>query len=180
MLLYQTYSCAHYSRLLTKLPAEKESFEENAKYVENLESLDNQIKLFLVKSVYESVSNIQHQNGAYKYGKKVLAIEEDIKSLTIGLDALRGIEREKIKALEEEKVKLDQKKNEKKEETINNGLILFGFLVVISSILDAINLVDWFLNDENKIHLGHIISIGGIGLLTSVVLGIWIFNKWKK
>ena len=180
MLLYQTYSCAHYSRLLTKLPAEKESFEENAKYVENLESLDNQIKLFLVKSVYESVSNIQHQNGAYKYGKKVLAIEEDIKSLTIGLDALRGIEREKIKALDEEKAELEQKKNEKKEETINNGLILFGFLVVISSILDAINLVDWFLNDENKIHLGHIISIGGIGLLTSVVLGIWIFNKWKK
>lgn len=178
LLLYQTYSCAHYSRMLTQLPAEKEHFEKDSKYVDNLESLDNQINLFLVKSVYESVSNIQHQNGAYKYGKKALSIEEDIKSLTIGLEALREIEKEKVKNLEDEKEKIEQDKNEKKDRALNNGLIIFGFLVVISAALDALTLVNWL--KENILVIEHFIALGVVALLTIFMLVVFLVNMRRK
>lgn len=179
LLLYQSYSCAHYSRLLTTLPAEAELFEKDVKYVNELESLDNQIKLFLVKSVYESVSNIQHQNGAYKYGKKVLSLDEDIKSLTIGLDALRQIESGKQKALIEEKEKISQEKSEKKDRALNKGIVIFGFLVVASAAVDAVNLVDWFIENMSKINIGHILSLGAIGILTLFMFIVLIINTRK-
>lgn len=173
LLLYQTYSCAHYSRLLTKLPAVAERYEKNTQYVRDLESLDNQINLFLVKSVYESVSNIQHQNGFYKYGKKVLSIHEDINSLTIGLSALRKMESEKIKSIEVKKV-------DKKDRALNKGLTIFGFLVVVSAAIDAVNLVDWFRDNISKINIGHIVSLGAIGILTIFMFIVLIVNTRKK
>lgn len=180
LLLYQTYSCVHYSRLLTKLPAVAERFEKDAKYVKDLELLDNQINLFLVKSVYESVSNIQHQNGVYKYGKKALAIEEDIKSLTIGLSALREIESEKIKALEDEKEKREQEKIDKKDRALNKGLAIFGFLIVVSAAIDAVNLVDWFRDNISKINIGHIVFLGVISIFTIFMFVVLIVNTHKK
>ena len=91
LLLYQSYSCGHYSKILTKLPADVKAIESDVKYVELLESLDTAINLFLVKSFFESVSNVRHQNETYLYAKKVLKIDEDINSLTAGLSALRKI-----------------------------------------------------------------------------------------
>ena len=180
LLLYQTYSCAHYSRLLTKLPADVGLFEKKAKYVHDLESLNNQINLFLVKSVYESVSNIQHQNGLYKYAKKALSLEEDINSLTIGLGALKEIEKEKLRTLAEEEEKLRQEKFESKDRALNEGLVVFGFLVVISAALDAVSLVDWFSDNISRINSGHIMSLGVIGLLTLFMFVVLIVNTRKK
>lgn len=171
LLLYQTYSCAHYSRLLTKLPADVQAIENDVKYLELLESLNSQINLFLVKSVYDSVSNIQHQNGAYIYGKKSLRIEEDIKSLTVGLEALRGIEIDK-------KEKTEQKLMDKKDRALNKGLVTFGFLVVFSAVIDALNLVDWFNN--NTMGIGHWISLGLIAVLTVFMFIVLIVNSYKK
>lgn len=173
LLLYQTYSCAHYSRLLTKLPAVAERFEKDVKYVKKLESLDHQINLFLVKSVYESVSNIQHQNGLYKYGKRALALEEDIRSLTIGLSSLKEIESGKIQALVEEKEK-------KKERALNNGLIIFGFLIVVSAAVDAVNLVDWFGDHIYEMNFGHFFLLGFIAILTIFMFVVLIINTRKK
>ncbi len=113
LLLYQTYSCTHYSRILTKLPADVQVIESDRKYLHLLESLNGQINLFLVKSVYESVSNIQHQNGAYIYGKNTLRIEEDMKSLTVGLEALREIEVERQNKIDEEKERELEKKKKR-------------------------------------------------------------------
>ena len=207
MLLYQTYSSTHYSRLLAKLPAEVKSIESDKKYIELLENIHSQINLFLVKSTYESVSNIQHQNGAYIYGKKALRIEEDMKSLTVGLEALRGIERERQKMFDEEKriylekkeqqekEVLEQKRKferdenerketieqeflEKKDRALNMGLVIFGFLVVFSVAIDALNLVDWF--KDHTMEWGHWFSLGVIAVLTIFMFIVLVVNTRKK
>lgn len=173
LLLYQTYSCAHYSRLLTKLPADLKAVEKKTVYTDRMKTLEAQINLFLVKSTYESVSNIQHQNGVYIYGKKVLRIEEDVKSLTAGLTALRGIEEEKQRYIV-------QRRKDKKDRAINKGLIIFGFIVVVSAALDALNLVDWFCNEQTTINVWHIVALGGIGSLTLFMIVVLIVNTLRK
>lgn len=196
LLLYQAYSCAHYSRILTRLPADVQAIESDRKYLSLLESLNRQINLFFVKSVYESVSNIQHQNGVYIYGKHALRIEEDMKSLTVGLEALREIEVERQKKIDEEKErelekieqiareelvkkeKVEQEIIDKKERAINKGLVVFGFLVVISTAIDALTLVDWFKN--NTMEIGHWISLGVIAVLTVFMFIVLVVNLHKK
>lgn len=196
LLLYQTYSCAHYSRILTKLPADIQAIECDGKYLGLLESLNSQINLFLVKSVYESVSNIQHQNGAYIYGKKALRIEADMKSITVGLEAIREIEVERQKKIDEDKKrelekrehiareelvkkeKAEQELIDKKDRAINKGLVIFGFLVVISAAIDALNLVDWF--KDNTMEIGHWISLGVIAVLTVFMFIVLVVNLHKK
>lgn len=171
LLLYQTYSCAHYSRLLTKLPAEVKAIENDKKYIEQLDSLHSQINLFLVKSTYESVSNIQHQNGAYIYAKEALRIEEDMRSLTVGLEALRVIEVERQKAI-------DDDLTDRKDRALNMGMVIFGFLVVFSVAIDALNLVDWV--NEHSMGFGHWVVIGIIGILTVFMFIVLIVNTRRK
>lgn len=171
LLLYQSYSSSHYSRLLTKFPADVQMIETDAKYLEQLESLARQISLFLVKSFYESVSNVQHQNGVYLCVKKALRIEENMKSITVGLEALCGIEVERQR-------KDDEEKESKRERAINTGLTLFGFLVVISTMIDALNLVDWF--KGNSMGGWHIASVSIILFVTVVVLIVLLVNSIKK
>jgi len=171
LLLYQTYSCAHYSRLLTKLPAEVTAIENDKKYIEQLDSLHSQINLFLVKSTYESVSNIQHQNGAYIYGKEALRIEGDMRSLTVGLEALRVIEVERQKAI-------DDDLTDRKDRALNMGLVIFGFLVVFSVAIDALNLVDWI--NEHSMGFGHWAVMGIIGILTVFMFIVLIVNTRRK
>lgn len=162
LLAYQSYSCAHYSRLLTKLPADERLFNKKAVYVDKLESLNGQINLFLVKSVFESVSNIHHQNGAYRYGKATLCIEEDIQSLTVGLDALKDMEKEK------------------RDRKVDIALVVFGFMVVVSAWIDGLNLVDWFMVKDRTINPWHMgISIGIIVLTLYLIITL-LWNRRKK
>lgn len=156
LLVYQTYSCAHYARLLTKLPADEKEFNRNIGHVNKLESFTEQINLFLVKSVFESVSNVHHQNGVYTYGKQTLHVEADIKSLTVGLNALEDMEQGK------------------REGKINSAITLFGLLVVISTVLDALSLEDWFFeNASSKTLVYYIFPAGIIILFFILVYIIW-------
>ncbi len=162
LLAYQTYSCAHYSRLLTKLPADEAVFSKKSSFIDKLESLNAQINLFLVKSVFESVSNVHHQNGVYRYGKSVLCIDEDIQSLTVGLDALKDMEKDK------------------RDEKVDFALVLFGLMVVVSATLDGLNLVDWIMNNRCGINVGHIaISTLIVGFTIYLLITLWI-NRKKK
>ena len=162
LLAYQSYSCAHYSRLLTKLPADEKLFNKKAVYVDKLESLNGQINLFLVKSVFESVSNIHHQNGVYRYGKASLCIEEDIHSLTVGLDALKDMEKEK------------------RDRKVDIALVVFGFMVVVSAWIDGLNLVDWFMKNDKNINPWHMGISVGIILLTLYLIITLLWNRKKK
>ena len=160
LLLYQSFSSAHYSRVLTKLPADEQVYDRNSKYVERLESLNGQINLFLVKSVFESVSNVHHQNEVYRYGKNALCIAEDIQSLTIGLDALKDMEREK------------------RDRKVDMALTIFGFMVAVSALLDGLNLIDWW-PGWDSINVLHGIVFGGILFLTLYAILSLFKNKGK-
>lgn len=96
--------------------------------------------------------------------------------MTIGLEALRGIEKEKRKEEQSEKEKYRREKVEEKDRALNKGLIVFGFLVVISAVIDALNLVDWFTTNFSKINLGHVVFMGVITLLTVYMFIILIVN----
>ncbi len=154
LLLFQSYSCAHYSRLLTKLPANEKAFESGNEHIDKLESINGQINLFMVKSVFDSISNMGHQNEVYRYGKSRLYIDEDIQSLTIGLDALRDIVRDK------------------RESKVNRALIIFGFIVVVSAWIDGVNLVDWFLG---KLGCKNIPLNAGHGIISIIIIGLTIY-----
>ena len=180
LLVYQSYSCAHYSRLLTELPADEELFNKQVAYIDKLESLNGQINLFLVKSVFESVSNIHHQNGIYKYGKTALCIEGDIKSLTIGLSALEELEKDKRQQKEEKEKEIEREKKDKREQKINLALIIFGFMMVVSAWIDGLNLIDWFMVKGRILSPWHMgISIGIITLTLYMIFTL-LRNHEKK
>ena len=197
LLIYQSYSCAHYSRLLTKLPADEELFNKQVMYADRLESLNGQINLFLVKSVFESVSNIHHQNGFYRYGKKELCIEEDIRSLTIGLGALeemvndkrkqnelkeREIEREKREEhyrLEQAKLDEEKEKEEKRDRNLDHAVIVFGIMMFFSALIDGLSVVDWWKDNNGPTIPGHWVIIIVIGVFTLYLVIAILRNKKK-
>ena len=179
LLAYQSYSCAHYSRLLTKLPADEELFDKEQRYAEKLESLNGEINLFLVKSVFESVSNIHHQNGVYRFGKSALCIEEDIRSLTVGLGALEKIVKDKHKQKEQKEKEEEKEIEEKRDHRINLALILFGLTAVFSALIDGFNLVDWFLKDDKNITPGHYGIIAVIIFLALCLIITLLWNLWE-
>ena len=157
LLLYQSYSCAYYSRQLTLLPADESAFRYESGNIERIETLISSINLFLVKSIFDSVSNVDHQNGVFRYGKKRLCIDGDIKGITAGLEGFGAIERAK-KNLDERMVReREEKEKEKQDGKVNRAITVFGFLVVISAILDGLNLVDWF--RTNELDLLHILVV---------------------
>ena len=164
LLCYQSYSCAHYSRLLTKLPADEKSFRTDSVFMDRLETLDSQVNLFLVKSVFNSVSNVHHQNEVYHYGKEVLCVNDDIQSLTIGLEALRDIERDK------------------NDREVNNAISYFGLLVIISTLFDGVSLIDWLANTISGGKLSiRMFGYGGIIILVILfaihLLKVLVKNK---
>ena len=166
LLSYQSYSCAYYSRLLTKLPADERLFNKKPVYIDKLESLNGQINLFLVKSVFESVSNIHHQNGVYRYGKTSLCVEEDIQSLTVGLDALKDMEKEK------------------RDRKVDFAVLMLSFLVFVSAWIDGLSLVDWIacmLKSDGIIgHMVELLVVGVIALSPAIYLLYTLFWSGKK
>ncbi len=178
LLLYQSYSCAHYSRLLTLLPADESAFRFDAQNVDRIESLNSSINLFLVKSIFDSVSNVDHQNGVYRYGKEKLCINADISSITAGLEGFGAIERAR-KNIEERKLKeKESDEKEKRENKVNRAMTVFGFLVVISAVLDGLNLVDWF--RTNNLDNIHILVICLILLVAFYLVVEMLLQKEKK
>ncbi len=178
LLVYQSFSCAHYSRLLTLLPAKEQAFREDTRNVERVEVLCSSINLFLVKSIFDSVSNVDHQNGVYRYGKARLGINEDISSITAGLEGFGAIERAR-KNLEEKLVKeKEETEKEVKDAKLNRAVTVFGFMVVISAILDGLNLVEWF--RANTLDYIHLIVMAGIILITLYLIVEILLQRNKK
>ena len=120
----------------------------------------------LFSAYFESVSNIHHQNDFYRYGKGVLCIDDDIQSLTIGLDALKEIE------------------GDKRDRKINNALAVFGFMVVISALIDGVAFVDWVTarirpQIAGYINIGHI-SVCLFIILLAIYLVVVLLKDKKK
>lgn len=142
--LYQYYSILKFTKNMEgELSAEREKYQlESEDILSVLKNLSAEINIFLVKSVYSSVSHISHQNDFYEYLLRRLRIRENIEGLTIGLESLEKLqearERERIQRIES----LENEEQELSDDRLNIGLGLISILALVSAIADGYGAAD--------------------------------------
>lgn len=148
--LYISCSLFRYARFAsayTNIPCDIKRYaddEETEKINDNIKKLSLKINIFLTKSILTSVSHIQHQNEFYSYLMERLNVEEDIKSVNMGLDALnemsaRMVEDKRRKVQEE-----DDRAERKSESRFQAGLGLMTFLAFFSAVADSLGIIAFF------------------------------------
>ncbi|MCR4788912.1 MAG: hypothetical protein K5888_10005 [Lachnospiraceae bacterium] len=131
--LYQTYSLLRISeKIASDMPTSPDMYDHFSKKIHGkLKMINTDLNVFMAKSIYSSVSFVQHQNNFYNYIIKELRIREDIESISSGIVALRDMQTNLEKDVEE------------KRERIINGILTFlaalGILQSFSAILDIIS-----------------------------------------
>ena len=137
--LYQAYSVLRFTNKMEQdLAAESERYmTDSSEILNKLKTLSTQINVFLVKSVYSSVSHISHHNEFYDYLMRAYRVRENIEGLTIGLESLQRLqearERERTEKIEQEK----SQEQERSDNRLNIGLGLISILALISAISDG-------------------------------------------
>lgn len=162
--LYQNYTLLRYSELISnKLSSDRDDYKCYSRELEeSLDDLTTELNIFLAKSVYSSVSHIQHQNIFFNYVSDRLLIRENINSVTSGIEALNNIE----SCLYEEEI-------EKKNKYLNICLTVVSFLALFS----AFNDINEFLNNhiyrlfpETHPYLTYFLN-GALAFITVIILG---------
>lgn len=174
--LYQSYSLLKFTiNIEAELSAESEKYlKDSQEILEILERTETEINVFLIKSVYSSVSHIEHQNDYYEYLVQRQKIKENIEGLTIGLESLHKLqevrERERLEEIE-------SKENQEREELndrLNIGLGLVSIFALLSAIVDGemvISLISNYFGLSEKTH--QILSVCGFisVLIIAIVVG---------
>ena len=143
LLLYQSYTLLHYAeKIQNVLSADTKDYLENTGYTDILERITTEINVFLVKSVYASVSHIHHQNVFYEYAEKMLGIKEDIQSITLGLESLEELQKMKLREREEQEEKELESKRQQRENRLNLGLGALSLFAIFSAILDGYDIAE--------------------------------------
>lgn len=187
--LYQSYTLLKFTgQIQSVLSAESAWYLENSEEsVGILKQIATQINVFLVKSVYSSVSHISHQNDYYEYVIRKLKVRENIDGLTIGLESLQKLQedraKERIEAIEER----ENQEREVSDDRLNIGLGLLSILALISAVADGDSaaevLVRWLkLPEYAKTALG-MVFLALIAVIAVVaVTSIWpsILRAGKK
>ena len=129
ILLYQHYSILYYSEQLElSFPSELKQIKLNT-----LNSFSERINLFLIKSVYASVSHLEQHNAVYRYLSKTLRINDNIRDLTVGLDSLGKLIRNRSNDE-------DTAREKKIQKTVNT----LALLIIASTLTDTYS----FLNEN--------------------------------
>ena len=170
--LYQSFSLLLYAeKIQSGISAVKTHLSESDT---NVNLLYNEINLFLTKSMATSVSHIHHQSEFYIYIKKRLRIDEDVDSVTAGLTAMDGLQRE----MREE----EEKESSDKIQFIMGIFTLFG---IFSALVDSCELFNMFSQDGSWHNLGNnaktaevIIMVVIVALAVCIVFGI--FREYIK
>lgn len=186
--LYQSYSLLRFSVKISKLlPNDVNKYllvsDETEAISGKIDRISTEINLFLVKSIATSVSHIHHQNEFYQYLCEKFTIEEDVRSVTAGLDSLGKIQHETVRKKQEEaekKAREIQEQTEKREKDADNqfqiGLGFMTFLTGISALTDAFTLVTEFTyRDLNGARLAALWGMFGFCILV-IVLSVLIFS----
>lgn len=142
--LYQFYSILKFTKNMeNELSAERDKYlADSEEILSTLKNLSADINIFLVKSVYSSVSHISHQNDFYEYLLGRLRIRQNIEGLTIGLDSLQRLqearEKERVQRIEN----LENEERELSDDRLNIGLGLISILALISAVADGYGAAD--------------------------------------
>lgn len=126
--LNQLFGLTYYDKMVTKKLTQdiREYTKENRPLQNELLQTQAEINLFLMKSSFAGISNIQKQNEFYSYVKKQLELDESKASIQSGLDGLNALQES-----------LAQKNRERSEERLNISLGILAMLAVISALSDA-------------------------------------------
>lgn len=127
IILYQQYSVLFYTEQLElTFPSDL-----NKIGLDTLQKYSERINLFLIKSVYASVSHLEQHNNVYRYISKTMCIKDNINDLTIGLDSLSAIIRNKNNDEEADK-----------DKQISNSLNSLALVVIASALTDTYSFLD--------------------------------------
>lgn len=128
LVLYRSYSVILYNMEISKLSASVRDYQSGKEQYQKLKKLSLAINVFLTRSLFGKISYLSHQNVFYEFCKKQLNLEEDISSLTAGLETLKQMEQEYIEQQSEVRNKV--------------WTILLAILAVASAVSDGIAAVD--------------------------------------
>ena len=137
--LYQSYSLLKFTKeMQSELSAEPKIYmEDSADTLQTLKRLETEINVFLIKSVYSSVSHIGHQNDYYEYVIQRLKVSENIDGLTVGLESLQKLQESRERDRLAEIEKQENLEQEVSDDRLNIGLGLISILAIISAISDG-------------------------------------------
>lgn len=131
-LLNQSYGLIYYSHLVTtKFPVEKlfdgdtDTVETKA-YIQKFNKEYKEINKFLLQGISATIGGYYHMQQIYKFTREKLCVEDDIESLTLGLDSCATI-------LDRLSKEIDQKEQERQSAKIE----MIGLLAIISALADA-------------------------------------------
>lgn len=146
--LYQSFSLLLYAE---RIQAEISAVSgEHLKRSEDrsITALSAEINLFLVKSMATSVSYVHHQSEFYVYLKRRLRVQEDVTSVTAGLNALDTLHREQDKREEERERRESEDRDKESDKKIERAMTVLSVLSVCSALVDGYDFLAKF-NDVN-------------------------------
>jgi len=167
LLLYQNYTLLKYAGEIEDILSADESdyLADDKDFSSVLEDLKTRINVFLVKSVYASVSHIQHQNGFYEYAEEMIGIKKDIESITIGLESLEELHR--TKKAEQREADMRRRQNQ-----LSLGMGALSLLAIFSAFVDSIN----FINTMQTFWIGKAIpQLIAYGIVLIIVLFVSVY-----
>ncbi len=190
--LYQSFSLLLYAeKIQTNISAINEKYTV-APLDKRITDLFGEINLFLTKSMATSVSHIHHQSEFYVYIKKQLRIQEDVESVTAGLNALDAIQREQRQSEENRRVqeawqeeqrrdheaqeaRLAREEREKKSDGKIQAIMgLFALLGISSALVDCFDFISKFdptgdfwslVSVTQSIEIGFFVVVGIISII---------------
>lgn len=146
--LFQSYSLLLYAARLKVGVHTGEDAITNKTTVDSITALYSEINTFLTKSMATSVSHVHHQSEFYNYLKKQLRIQEDVNSITAGLDSLYAIQREKSKKEENRRILAEQEERsnrdeqqKKRDDKFQAIMGLFALLSISSALIDCFDFI---------------------------------------
>ncbi len=208
--LYQSYSLLLYAQRIQKDISAKNGGHLAEGAGDKITEIYEEINLFLTKSMATSVSHIDHQSGFYNYLKKQLRVQEDVASVTAGLNALDSLKREQKQreetarlqaewkkererdhqAAEAEKKREEREKQAEEAEKRRDSLLqlvlgLFGLIGIASAFLDGYQfIVEWNSGNISGNMAANLevffIGITIIGIVTLAAIIIAIYHSLKK
>lgn len=142
--LYQSYSILKFTKNMEKeLSADSERYlTDSEEILRALQKLETEINVFLIKSVYSSVSHIGHQNEYYEYLMKQWRIRENIEGLTIGLESLQKLQEAREAERLEEIEHQENIEREKSNDKLSIGLGMISILAIVSAISDGYGAIE--------------------------------------
>lgn len=187
--IYQSDTLLKYSHDIEQdFPAELSAYEkEPHEILKLLKDMETKINVFLVKSVYASVSNINHHNNFYLYLVKKLKIKANIDSLTAGLHALQNLQQMRESEELEEKTEREERQRKVVEDRLSLVLGLISIMALLSAIADGkaavdlcVELFGWSGKVGTYLDLGIVFVTFGLAFVTAIILIKFGIGLWGK